>query len=245
MLDKNLIGKNFSASAAGYDQHAQMQKTMADRLFEILLNYELQLNTVLDIGCGTGYLTRKLAERFPHARIEGIDIAPGMIAIAEKIKLDNLVFMVGDGENLTGQDYDLVVANAALQWMSLERTFDRVACLLRPDGHFLFTTFGPRTLIELKESGFNVNEFPRTNEIEQLLKAEFDTVFLATEVEPQHFPSVKDLVYYLIRLGAQTSSQEKLFRPEAFRHYKERYSDGRGGVSASFELIYGVFRRRG
>ena len=243
MPDKKLISENFSASAAGYDLHAVMQKKMADRLFEILLNYDLNLSTILDIGCGTGYLAKKLAERFPAARVTGIDIAPGMIAIAERLKLENLFFAVGDGEDVTGQDYDLVVANAALQWMSLEKTFARVASLLKPRGHFLFTTFGPQTLIELKQSGFNVNHFPETSEIEELLKADFHTVFLATELEHEEFPGVKELIYYLIGLGAQASVRGNLFRPSAFRHYKEKYGT-KDGVNASFELIYGVFRKK-
>jgi malonyl-CoA O-methyltransferase len=242
MPDKQLISDNFSASAAGYDRHAVMQKKMADRLFETIVDFNLQLKTILDIGCGTGYLTEKLAEHFPEAQVEGVDIAPGMIAVAEKIKRENLIFSVGDGEAVAGQDYDLVVANAALQWMSLEKTFARVASLLKPGGYFLFTTFGPRTLIELKESGFNVNDFPGTVEIKQLLKPDFHTVFLATEIEHEQFPGVKELIYYLIELGAQSSVRGKLFRPSAFRHYKEKYGT-KDGVRASFELIYGVFRR--
>ena len=50
--DKQLISENFSASAVSYDRHAVLQKKMADRLFEILLNYDLNLSTILDIGCG-------------------------------------------------------------------------------------------------------------------------------------------------------------------------------------------------
>jgi malonyl-CoA O-methyltransferase len=176
--------------------------------------------------------------------VEGIDIAPGMIAVAEKQKRHNLSFAVADGEEVVGNDYDLVVSNASLQWMSIEKTFARVASILKPNGLFLFTTFGPKTLIELKECGFRVNEFPDTIAIEQLLKPDFHNVFLASQVFHEEFPGVKELIYYLKELGAQTSDESAAFSPSAFRQYKERYSTP-DGVSASFEPIYGVFKKKG
>lgn len=244
MPDKELISKNFSASAADYDRHSVMQREMADKLFSLLTTNDLQLTTILDIGCGTGYLTLKLAEQFPSARVEGIDLAPGMIAVAEKQKRRNLFFEVGDGEEVVGSDYDLVVSNASLQWMSVEKTFARVASLLKTGGLFVFTTFGPKTLIELKECGFRVNDFPDTVAIEQLLKPDFHNVFLASQVIHEEFPGVKELIYSLKELGAQTSDESEAFSPSAFRQYKEKYSDGEG-VIASFELVYGVFKRLG
>jgi malonyl-CoA O-methyltransferase len=242
MPDKQLISQNFSASAAGYDRHSIMQRDMADRLFS-LLPEKYSPSKIIDLGCGTGYLTAKLAEQFPAARVEGIDIAPGMIAVAEKQQHNNLSFKVGDGEEAFGSDYDLVVSNASLQWMSIEKTFTRVVALLKPGGLFVFTTFGPKTLIELKECGFRVNEFPDTIAIEQLLKPDFHNVFLASQVYREEFPGVKELIYYLKELGAQTSNEGETFSPSSFRRYKERYSIPEG-VSASFEPIYGVFRRK-
>jgi malonyl-CoA O-methyltransferase len=244
MPDKELISKNFSASAADYDRHSLMQREMADKLLSLLPPYLIPLTKILDLGCGTGYLTAKLAERFPSASVEGIDLAPGMIAEAEKRKRENLFFEVGDGEEIVGQDYDLVVSNASLQWMMIEKTFARVAGLLKPGGYFLFTTFGPKTLIELKESGFSVNDFPDTVAIEQLLKPDFHNVFLAAQVVHEQFPGVKELIYSLKELGAQATDGGEAFTPSAFRQYKEKYGDEEG-VTASFELIYGVFRRLG
>ncbi|MDD5593590.1 MAG: methyltransferase domain-containing protein [Candidatus Margulisbacteria bacterium] len=243
MLAKRLISANFSRSAAQYDRHAVMQREMADELFSLLTTFDLQLTTILDIGCGTGYLTKKLAERFPAARVEGIDIAPGMIEEAGKQKRDNLSFKVGDGEEVWGVgEYDLVVSNASLQWMSVEQVFARVRERLKPGGLFLFTTFGPKTLMELKECGFRVNEFPDTIMIEQLLKPHFRNVFLAALMSREKFHSVKELIYYLKELGAAAADGEGQFQLSSFRKYKESYGD-EDGISASFELIYGVFEK--
>lgn len=71
---------------------------------------------VVDLGCGPGNLTATLAQRWPGARIRGIDSSPEMIErAAASYPLD---FAVGDlREWIPEADHDVVVSNAALQWV--------------------------------------------------------------------------------------------------------------------------------
>jgi trans-aconitate 2-methyltransferase len=72
---------------------------------------------VVDLGCGPGNLTATLAERWPGARVRGVDSSPGMIeeAAAESYPVD---FEVCDLRDWTPEaDTDVVVSNAALQWV--------------------------------------------------------------------------------------------------------------------------------
>ncbi|WP_328460161.1 trans-aconitate 2-methyltransferase [Actinoplanes sp. NBC_00393] len=72
---------------------------------------------VVDLGCGPGELTRTLAERWPRARITGIDSSPEMIgkAAADPGPVD---FRLGDIAGWQPEpDVDVVVTNAALQWV--------------------------------------------------------------------------------------------------------------------------------
>ena len=73
---------------------------------------------VVDLGCGPGNLTVVLAQRWPHAEVEGIDSSPEMIEQAHPLTSDRLTFRVGDlAEWLVPQDADVVVSNATLQWV--------------------------------------------------------------------------------------------------------------------------------
>lgn len=71
---------------------------------------------VVDIGCGPGYLTGLLAKRWPSALVEGIDSSTEMIAAAADVP--RVSFSVADaaGWRPTG-DVDVIVSNAALQWV--------------------------------------------------------------------------------------------------------------------------------
>ena len=71
---------------------------------------------VVDVGCGQGHLTATLAERWPDAIVEGFDSSPEMIADAADVA--GVTFSVADaGDWQPASDVDVIVSNAALQWV--------------------------------------------------------------------------------------------------------------------------------
>jgi len=73
--------------------------------------------TAVDIGCGPGNSTEQLRTRFPQARIWGFDSSSDMIASARK-RLPEIEFSVMGISDWSGVErYDLILANAVLQWL--------------------------------------------------------------------------------------------------------------------------------
>jgi trans-aconitate 2-methyltransferase len=72
---------------------------------------------VVDLGCGPGELTRTLAERWPEARVVGLDSSPEMIAKAAAGPGPVEFRLTGIGDWQPDPDTDVVVTNAALQWV--------------------------------------------------------------------------------------------------------------------------------
>ena len=89
----------------------------------------------IDIGCGPGNSTELVAARYPEAAVEGLDSSPDMLEKARK-RLPGLVFHLGDIANWQpARAYDLVFANAVLQWLpDHERLLPRLAGALAPGG---------------------------------------------------------------------------------------------------------------
>src|SRR5688572_14747768 len=73
--------------------------------------------SVVDLGCGTGALTADLHRRTGAATTVGIDNSPAMLADAAAHEGDGLRFELADIGSLSGGPYDVVFANASLQWL--------------------------------------------------------------------------------------------------------------------------------
>lgn len=101
---------------------------------------ERQPRLVVDVGCGDGPATLTLAQRWPCARIVGIDSSPQMLARARELDVDGRVeWREGDAQSWDpaqlGAPIDVLVSNAALQWVPGHRELlPRWAAALTPDG---------------------------------------------------------------------------------------------------------------
>jgi trans-aconitate 2-methyltransferase len=93
----------------------------------------------IDLGCGTGELTKILHEKFQIKETLGMDSSANMIAKAQSQTSPGLKFEIGDIEKFSSAaKYDLVFSNAALQWCKdHENLFARMKKAIRPGGQLL------------------------------------------------------------------------------------------------------------
>lgn len=79
-------------------------------------------DSVVDLGCGPGQLTARLADRWPSARIIGIDASPEMITRATEHVGGRVSFQTGDVRDWRAdQPVDVIISNATLQWVPEHR----------------------------------------------------------------------------------------------------------------------------
>lgn len=95
----------------------------------------------MDLGCGPGNSTEVLASRYPGAEVSGMDSSQDMIAAARK-RLPALSFEVADIATWNpAQTYDVILANAALQWVPDHATlYPRLLARLSPGGSLAVQT---------------------------------------------------------------------------------------------------------
>lgn len=98
------------------DQYHKFQSERAAPFDDLLKLVDLRPRLkVVDLGCGTGELTRRLADSLPKSDVLGLDNSAHMLAKAESAKRAGLTFTLGDQADLSGT-WDLIFSNAALHW---------------------------------------------------------------------------------------------------------------------------------
>src|SRR3954447_19174020 len=89
---------------------------------------------VVDLGCGTGELTRRLADVLPGSNVLGIDNSPQMLERAEKEARPGLRFELAAIESVRGE-WDLVFSHAAIHWLEDHPALvPRLLGMMRPGG---------------------------------------------------------------------------------------------------------------
>ncbi len=98
------------------NQYHKFQAERSAPFFDLLLLVEVRPKLkVVDLGCGTGELTRQLADSLPDSIVTGLDSSVQMLEKAASFLSPNLRFEQGDQSQLTGE-WNLIFSNAALQW---------------------------------------------------------------------------------------------------------------------------------
>jgi len=103
---------------------------------ELLARVPLQYaERVVDLGCGPGNSTALLRERWPGARVIGVDSSPEMLERARQDAPDLEWVQADAGSFVAGEELDVLFANALLQWLPQhEQVFRRLFRQLRPGG---------------------------------------------------------------------------------------------------------------
>lgn len=115
----------------------QQRPPYPDAVFDILASLIVdQPRRVLDVGCGTGFLARRLVGRADH--VDAVDISPAMIERGKRLpggKSPSLAWIVGAVEHAQlDPPYALITAGDSLHWMEWDIVLPRFADMLTPNG---------------------------------------------------------------------------------------------------------------
>jgi malonyl-CoA O-methyltransferase len=151
-----LVARRFGARAGDYDAHAGLQRDIAARLAGLLPAHDAP--SVLEVGCGTGFLTRHLLEAYPNGDFLITDLAPEMLAACKqrhgRARRGGLRFEVMDGEVPDrAETFDVIALSMTLQWFADPLTgLARLRERLNPGGSIVYATLGPDCFPEWREA---------------------------------------------------------------------------------------------
>jgi len=235
------IKTSFSKYATKYEKHAHLQNKMGDQLSLLLPNKFSE--RVLEIGCGTGVFTKHLLTH-PLKRMILNDISVEMINfLKSKLILPSCSkVIVGDAENIKFDCVDLITANAVFQWFrNPSKTLRKLRSYISSEGKLIFSTFGPQTLIELRQIS-SIDSPALLAPFEQwenwLKTAEFTIDSSSKTIHKIYYSNTLELLKNLQQLGTTpiTLTQYGSLR-RIIKEYDKNYASS-NGVYATWEVYY-------
>jgi len=257
--EKNRIQKHFDAKAICYETSAVLQRNVCNELLERLDLTSLKPDIVLDVGCGTGWGTQDLLKKYKKAKIISLDLSPEMLKQTKSkggwLRKPQLICADAEDIPLEDESVDLIFSSLMLQWCDYKKVFAEFKRILKPDGLLMFSSFGPDTLKELKQSWARVDNHAHVNEFTDMHDLG-DALIHAGLAEPVMDMDLLTLTYNdamsvmkdLKAIGANTilKNQQKdaehgLVTPAKLKrvvaHYEQFRKDGI--IPASYEVVYG------
>lgn len=226
-----------------------------DRLLERLELLKQPPRVVLDVGAGPGRGAAALRQRYSGAQVIALDWAMPMLhaARAKRTWWRPFTRVCGDAMALplAERSVDVLFSSLCMQWCPEPRAlFAEWRRVLKPGGLLLFASFGPDTLQELRAAWAQVDSDPHVNVFldmhdvgDALLASGFRDPVLETDRFNLQYADVPALLRELKAIGASNAHADRHAGLDVRARLKQMIAayptPPDGGISASFEVVYG------
>ncbi|MBQ4113913.1 malonyl-ACP O-methyltransferase BioC [bacterium] len=223
-MNKELIRSRFSKNLVTYHENAKIQKRMAEKLVDYC--NKKSYPRILEIGCGTGFLTECVNNNIEFESYVAIDIVNECSVFLEKIN-PNIVFKQADIEAFLTEDlsqYDLIISNAALQWVEdFEKTITNLINKLNPEGELIFTTFGKENFREIFQILGTTLDYYSKKELFDMFES-YKNFSVDEEVHIVAFETPKDVLKHL-QLTGVNSIENVHWTKKDLRSFENMYAN--------------------
>lgn len=270
-LDKQKIADNFGHAAVAYHAQATLQKQSAAHLLNLAEPWlpHLPDGSILEVGCGTGFITQQLIQRFEGRSLTITDLSVAMLEFCQThvqvptSQRSLLSFQQLDGELLAAipsQDarsrnamprYAMIISGFAIQWFKQPvETIHRWLNLLQPGGVLLVSVPTRDSFPEWRHTcqalnlPYTAHPLPQAERLMQPLASEHFTATWYTEMLPTTFISAADFFKSLKAIGASHSqTQTRLSLPQMKRLIRHWDAQNPAGVTVHHHVLFGIIQR--
>ncbi len=224
-IDNKFIKKQFEKSMKDYDKNATVQDLMASKLLIELSKISTAFDNILELGSGTGLLTKRIAKNIKFNNYYANDLVEKSKLYVQKL-VPSANFICGNALKIKSpRKVDLIVSNAMFQWFeNLEKAIDLIKLNMTKDSILAFSTFGPDNFKELKELTGLTLKYRSEDDLRTILtNAGFEILYMESFYEELVFKTPLELLAHMKHTGVNSLS-EKTWTVKKVKDFCDNFS---------------------
>ena len=237
--------QNAFDKAIHYDIHAKIQADIAVMTAQyIAANIANKPQNILEIGCGTGFLSKELKKKWPNTQHVYSDLSINMLNRCRQ-KIDGL-FVQNDGEKLCFQQnsFDLIISSLSFQWFETPYlAMANMLSSLKNGGVLCFSTFGNQSFQkwqDIFEQHKIASPLQRLFDVKEL-QEHFPAMHITEKISHQKASNGLSFLRQLKAIGAATSAQAK---PLSYQTLKKAITDfDKTDKSINYHIIFATLKK--
>lgn len=247
MIDKRLVAKRFGAHFDTYDREAAVQMSICDRMASMIETEGIEtVESALEIGAGTGFLSNHLLRMMPKARWIFNDISDRSQEYVQRYidlyNVESASFCCSDAESQIDGCYDFIASSSAIQWFnSVPKFIERLSSMVSSGGYVALSLFAPDNFKEVAISNSDIGlSYHTLPEMENYLEgAGFSVTQSWEQCHKLLLPTPMDVLRHIKLTGVSGASSSGWSRGR-LQQFCDRYNDMFGfdlGVTLTYHPI--------
>jgi malonyl-CoA O-methyltransferase len=262
-ISKVNLAERFGKAAPYYHRQAQVQRYAADRLLDWIETAQIPPGKILELGCGTGFLSQGLVQLFPQNNLEITDLSPGMVQFCQQQlslqtedflppretekERSSLHFYCLDAEKLGETkvkkgSYSLIASSFALQWFANPiETLLQLLAYLNPQGSLVLAFPSDHSFPEWKQHCHDrqvpctLNPLPEFKAVVEALHRRGVHCEFRSEWYSESYPNFKTALQHLKALGAGLTTNRFTLSPQQLKQLL--YPSNLPEITLSYHLV--------
>lgn len=247
IVNKSLLKKRFSKSFNNYNENASIQKQIAEHLINLWRKAGfIPQSSIIEIGCGTGFLTNKYITDLDPKLIVLNDLCPIPINYFNSNR--HFIKAIGDAEKIDFSVYgkfDYLVSASTIQWFeNLPLFLKKCKLWLNDNGLIVLSTFGKDNMTEINSATTIALNYYNLLQLKMIIEEEFEIIFIDEQKIIINFDSPLDVLRHIKATGVNSVSHQRWSKSKLNDFISNYRNAADGKYSLTYNPIYIIARKK-